>query len=1046
MKRLAIPVLLSYLGFCSQANGQGIITTVAGSNWVFPANVTVALNAPLGQVSGVTVDSHGNVYLADLGNARIFAVSPTGGIRIVAGNGTPGFSGDGGPATAASLSSPYGMAVDALGNLFIADWGNARIRKVTPSGVITTVAGGGTADPGNGGPATAAQLYFPAGIAVDASGNVFFADYSAQVIRKVSAGGIITTVAGNGTNGFSGDGGPATAAQLYNPEGIAVDAAGDLFIADAYNNRIRKVSAGGIITTVAGNGTPAFAGDGGLATYASLCSPQAVAVDTSGNLYVADYGNDRVRRVAANGLIATLAGSGGGGFSGDGGPAIVASLDEPEGVGVDAAGNVFIADAYNNRVRKVTVNGVITTVAGNGSFDFSGDGGPALLASLNQPYGVAVDASGDLFLADHFNNRVRKLSANGVITTVAGNGAGISSGDGGEAVLASLDQPYGLAVDASGNLFIADSGSGRIRKISAAGIVSTVAGGGGANPGDGGPATAAQLLLPAGIAVDAFGDLFIADTGNNRVRKVSATGVISTVAGNGTKGFSGDGGPATSASLDQPTGVAVDASGNLLVADGGNNRIRKVSATGVITTVAGGGAGAPGDGGPATAASLDQPGGIAVDASGDLFIADTSDNRIREVSVHGIITTVAGGGTGSPGDGGPATSASLNNPEGIAVDASGNLFIADTGNNRIREVSAPASALTVLPASLSFSLFAAGLSSQQISLSGQSAGPAWSASASASWIALSPSSGTVPGKITVAANAGSLPAGTYSATIAIVNSHASPPQEQTVSVSLTVAAALSVAPAAIAFNAAPGGAAQSQSLQIGGVPGGFWRATAAALTGAGWLSVSPGVGQVPGALTVAVNPSGLAAGVYQGNITVQAPGGAITATVTLTVASSQGGTITTVAGNGYQGSSGDGGDATSAELFAPQGIAVDSAGNSFIADTGNNLIRKVSAGGIITTVAGNRTEGFSGDGGPATSAKLFAPEGIAVDASGNLFIADTNNNLIRKVSAGGVITTVAGVQLPIFSGDGGPADFRGLGLSLGCRGGFLGESLHRRLL
>jgi uncharacterized protein (TIGR03437 family) len=1021
MKRLAIWALLSYLGFCAPASGQGIITTVAGSNWVFPPNVTMALNAPLGQVSGVTVDSHGNVYLADSGNAQIFAVSPNGGIRIVAGNGTPGFSGDGGPATAASLSSPYSMALDASGNLFVADWGNARIRKVSASGIITTVAGGGTANPGNGGPAASAQLYSPAGIAVDASGDLFFADSYAQVIRKVSAGGIVTTVAGNGTSGFSGDGGPAASAQLCNPEGVALDAAGDLFIADACNNRIRKVS-GGIIATVAGNGAPAFTGDGGPAAYASLYSPQAVAVDTSGNLYIADYGNNRVRRVAANGLIATFAGDGGGGFFGDGGPAIAASLNEPEGVAVDAAGNVFIADAYNNRVRKVAVNGVIATVAGNGNFDFSGDGGPAVWASLNQPYGVAVDAAGDLFLADRSNNRVRKVSANGVIATVAGNGTGISFGDGGQAVLASLDQPCGLAVDASGNLFIADSGNGQIRKVSASGIISTVAGGGSANLGDGGPATAAQLLLPAGIAVDAFGDLFIADTGDNRIRKVSAGGIISTVAGNGARGFSGDGGPATSAALNQPTGVAVDATGNIFVADAGNNRIRRVSTSGVITTVAGGGAGAPGDGGPATAATLNQPGGIAVDASGNLFIADTTDNRIREVSVHGVITTVAGNGSkGFSGDGGPAASASLWYPQGVAVDAYGNLFLADNGNFRIREVSSPASALTALPASLGFSLFTGGSASQHIGLSSTLAGLAWSASPSASWFSLWPSSGTVPGTITVIANTVTLPPGTYNATIAILNSHASPPQQQTVSVSLTVAAGLSVAPVALYFNAVQGGAGQSRPLQIGGVPGGAWQAVVTTAAGAGWLSVSPGVGQVPAALTAYVNPGGLAVGVYQGTIAVKSSGGIATASVTLTVASGQGGAITTVAGNGFQGSSGDGGDATSAELFAPEGVAVDASGNSFIADTDNNLIRKVSAGGTITTVAGNRTEGFSGDGGPAASAALNQPQGIAVDSSGNLFIADTNNNLIRKVSAGGIITTVAGNGNGGFSGDGGPA-------------------------
>ena len=335
-------------------------------------------------------------------------------------------------------------------------------------------------------------------------------------------------------------------------------------------------------------------------------------------------------------------------------------------------------------------NGIITTVAGNGTSGFSGDGGPATSASLNYPYGVAVDASGNLFIADFRNNRIRKVSASGIITTFAGNGQSGYSVYNGPATSASF-HPAGVAVDASGNLFIAD-GSFLIRKVSASGIMTTVAGlGGGSGLGDGGPAISASLFIPNGVALDASGNLFIADEGNTRIRKVSASGVITTVAGNGTVGFSGDGGPATSASLNDPTGVAVDTSGNLFIAEHNNNRIRKVSVSGIVTTVAGNGAdGFSGDGGPATSASLSHPYGVAVDTSGNLFISDSYNNRIRKVSASGVITTVAGGGTGGLGDGGPATSAALYTPLGVVVDASGNLFIADSQNSRIRKVSAPA--------------------------------------------------------------------------------------------------------------------------------------------------------------------------------------------------------------------------------------------------------------------------------------------------------------------------------------------------------------------
>jgi len=326
---------------------------------------------------------------------------------------------------------------------------------------------------------------------------------------------------------------------------------------------------------------------------------------------------------------------------------------------------------------------IIATVAGNGAAAYSGDNGPATSAALSQPGGVFVDGSGNIFIADTNNNRIREVAAgSGIITTVAGNG--------GVAAYPSLSQPGGVFVDGSGNLFIADTGNSQIRKLSAGGAaVTTIAGGGSFGYyGDGGLATAAALNLPAGVFVDGFGNIFVADTSNNVVRKFTVGGNIATVAGNSTTGFSGDGGPATKAQLYNPAGVFVDTSGNLFIADTGNQRIREVSASGTITTIAGNGTeGATGDGGPATSAGLYDPTGVVVDASGNVFIASAFNNRIREVSA-GIITTVAGNGNnGFFGDNGPATSASLSHPKGIAVDASGDLFIADTGNNRIREVS-----------------------------------------------------------------------------------------------------------------------------------------------------------------------------------------------------------------------------------------------------------------------------------------------------------------------------------------------------------------------
>ena len=315
--------------------------------------------------------------------------------------------GDGGPATNASFNNPGGVAVDTAGNLFIADTYNNRIRRVGTNGIITTVVGGGGNGIGDGGGATNANLYWPMGMAVDASGNLFIADSAFNCIRKVDTRGIITTVAGNGTYAYSGDSGPATNASLSNPYGVAVDTSGNLFIADTFNNRIRKVNTNGTITTVAGTGTNSYSGDGGAATNASLYCPMGLAVDASGNLFIADTGNYRIRKVGTNGIITTRTGG---------------IPHSPSAVVVDASGNLIITDGTYGRISRVSTNGVVTTVAGNGTNGYSGDGGAATNAALNHPQGVALDSSASLFIADSSNNRIRQVGTNGIITTMAGVG------------------------------------------------------------------------------------------------------------------------------------------------------------------------------------------------------------------------------------------------------------------------------------------------------------------------------------------------------------------------------------------------------------------------------------------------------------------------------------------------------------------------------------------------------------------------------------------------------------------------------------------------
>jgi len=396
----------------------------------------------------------------------------------------------------------------------------------------------------------------------------------------------ITTIAGNGTGAYSGDGGAATAAEVYYPFGVAIDASGNLYIADYANSAIRKVSNLGIITTIAGNNTAGYSGDGGAATAAELNAPHGVAVDASGNVYIADESNQRIRKVNTSGIISTIAGNGTGAYSGDGGAATAAQIYNPYGVAVDASGNVYIADESNHRIRKVNTSGIISTIAGNGTGAYSGDGGAATAAELHFPNGVVVDASGNLYIADTYNYRIRKVNTAGIITTIAGNGIGAYSGDGGAATAAELHYPTNLTIDASGNMYIADFNNYRIRKVSTSGFISTIAGNGNLGySGDGGAATAAELGVTEGVTVDAAGNVYFADSKNNCIRKISTSGIISTIAGNGAPGYSGDGGSATAAELYYPYGVVIDASGNVYFADTFNNRIRKLTpiTTGIAT-------------------------------------------------------------------------------------------------------------------------------------------------------------------------------------------------------------------------------------------------------------------------------------------------------------------------------------------------------------------------------------------------------------------------------------------------------------------------------
>lgn len=690
---LGISAALAY----ANAQTQYFITTFAGGGP--PASGTTATSMPLGNPSGLAINAlQGTLYIATLN--CVFKIDTTGVLTRIAGTGRAAFSGDGGAAIDAALNLDIGftgIAVDSTGTVYVSDTANNRVRRITVDGTISTVAGNGTAtNSGDFGPATMAGIARPTGLALDSKGQLYVA--TSSTIRIVSSSGVITTIVGTGLPGYSGDGGPALSASLSSPSGLAFDPSGNLYIADSGNNCVRMVTPSGTITTVAGNGIQGYAGDGGLASLAELSSPTGIAVNSQGGLLIADDFNNRVRYVSSQGVISTIAGDGSDSYTTDGVLATTTGLQEPLAVALDANNNLYVADSGNLRIREVTGNGNIVTVAGNGVYSYSVDGVPATSVLLGDPEGVTTDTNGNVYIADSENNRIRMVLASGAISTFAGNGTAGNSGDGGSATLAQLWDPNDVLMGASGNLYIAVGLYGVVRMVSSSGIITTIAGNTGYfDTQDGGSSTATGLSFPVGLADDAFGNLYIADSGGQRVFRVSPSGFIATVAGNGIASYAGDGEPAVAATLYDPSGVAVDAYGDIFIADTNNNCIREVNAGGMMSTFAGtcAQAGDSGDGGPASLAKLNSPYAVAVDSSGDVWIADSANSRIRMVSPAGIISTVAGNGiSGYTGDGGLATSAEIGFVVGLSIDGTGRVYLADSFDGAIRVLAPTSSACT----------------------------------------------------------------------------------------------------------------------------------------------------------------------------------------------------------------------------------------------------------------------------------------------------------------------------------------------------------------
>jgi len=672
--RWAIRVLMVLLvGVAADASAQELeFRVMAGASPAGNVNGTgsaAKFNVP----TGVAVDSTGALYIADSQNCMIRKVTAAGVVTTFSGgfiNGTGQPCGNSnGAINVAQFSGPSGTAVDSTGAIYVADTFNHTIRKIS-GGVVSTLAGlagsAGSAD----GTGSTARFNAPRGIAVDSAGTVYVADSNNHTIRTITPGGLVTTIAGLPGSPGSVDG-TGTAARFNQPRGVAVDSAGTVYVADNNNHTIRKITAGAVVTTWAGLAGTSGNTDG-TGTAARFSGPRGVAVDGAGNVYVADANNNKIRKVDAAAVVTTFAGATvQGGFDGTGQGA---RFNGPEAVAVDSAGVVYVADTISDTIRKITAGGVVTTLAGfYGSLGWDDGVGPT--ARFAYPFGVAVDASGNTYVADRTNHTIRKVTPAGHVTTFAGlaNNPGGTDGTGSAARFSS---PFGVAVDSAGTVYVAE-GVGRIRTITPSGVVSTLAG------------PASGLNSPRAVAVDSTGNVYVAEQNNHTILKIAPGGIVTTLAG--LAGNSGSAnGTGSVARFNRPQGVAVDTTGTVYVADTGNNTIRQITPGGVVTTLAGL-AGAFGwSDGTGSAARFAGPSGIAVDnAAGTLYVADTGSETIRKITAGAVVTTVGG----CPFCPGGENWGRFSGPQGVAVNARGDVFVADTRNNTIRTSAPPPSTL-----------------------------------------------------------------------------------------------------------------------------------------------------------------------------------------------------------------------------------------------------------------------------------------------------------------------------------------------------------------
>ena len=1040
-------------------SSAGIVTTIAGSPGSMGSADGTGSAARFTQTTDLAVDSAGNIFVSDKGNHTIRKITPTGVATTFAGSaGAVGYNDATG--SAARFNYPIGIAVDSSNYVYVSEqfygsFGNT-VRRISSAGVVTTLAGLPGAVGSADGTGSAARFNYPYSGTVDGANNFYVADSENRTIRKITPGGVVTTVAGSVGSAGSNDG-MGTAARFGNPTGVASDSVGNLYVADSANHTIRKITSLGLVTTFAGLAGNSGVADGPANTV-RFYQPEGVVVDTNGNIYVADYGNSTIRKgipdygqpiiygqpqsqtvnrdsntvlmVSATGVAGTayqwlhagtnLPGATGTSFN-------IASAQMAEG------GNysVVITNIYGSATSSIavlTVNLPYTwiTLAGLATNSGSADGiGSA--ARFNSPEGIAMDGSNNVYVADYSNHTIRKITPAGAVVTLAGLAGNSGSADG-TGSGARLKFPLGLAVDAANNIYFAEDVDSTIRKVTPAGVVTTVAGLAGNQGNADGVGSAARFYNPSGVAADATGILFVSDRYNHTIRKVTPAGAVTTLAG--LAGVSGStDGAGGNARFNYPEGVALDTVSNVYVVDRFNSTIRKVSSDGIITTLAGLAGAAGSADGTGSTARFNLPLGLAADNAGNLIVGDYNSHTIRRVTTAGVVATIGGSAGINGAADGPANIARFNYPSELTVDNSGNVYVSDERNHTIRKGIPDYGQPIIYGQPTSVAVNRDSNAVLTVSATGV-AGTAYQ------WLHAGTNLPGATGSSFNLASAQKADGGNYSVIITnIYGSATSAVAVLTVNLPYTWITLAGLAGQAGSVDGLGSSARLNgpYGIAIDGA-GNLYASDAGAetirkITPAGLVSTLAGLaGQSGGTDGIGSNarfrfPVGIAANStglvyvaeYRDNrVRVITPGGV----------------VSTLANLGGQ----------NGLIFA----ALDGGGNLHVADGAIHTIRKVTPSGVVSTVAGQAGNPGSNDGAVSV-ARFNSPSGVALDSSGNIFVSEYNNNTIRKVSSNGIVTTLAGLagSAGTLDGSGSAARFNAPhGLGVGTDGYlFVSEAL-----